>query len=97
MTKITYPLVLDTIGKLKATGSGLSVHCSKCNNNTRLDMDKLIERLGEDHSCMHDDLFPLFYCKRCRDARRPDKHISFTHVANSEPQGGNLYMKAKGG
>lgn len=98
MTKLTYPLTIDTIGKLKATGGGLSVHCSTCNKHSVLDMDRLIERLGEDHGCMHDDLFPLFFCQRCRDAGRPDKDIGFTLIDNTDPQdGANPYMKAKGG
>lgn len=56
MSEMTFPFVVDTLGKMRLDGSRLSVNCSTCNKHTMLDMDKLIERLGEDHGCMHWDL-----------------------------------------
>lgn len=47
MTKLTYPLTVDTLGKVKALGSRISVNCNICHKHTMLDMDKLIERQDE--------------------------------------------------
>lgn len=85
---IKYPLVVDTLGKMRQIGSGLSVHCNThcCHRHVMLDMDDLIERLGEDHGCMHWDLAPHFYCISCRNAGRPDRNISFVHHAITKPK-----------
>ena len=84
MTEITYPFVIDTLGKMRATGDGLSIHCNTylCHKHTVLDLDALIARLGEDHGCMHDDLVGLFFCADCRAAGRPDRNIGFTYHAS---------------
>ncbi len=69
---LSYPLVVDTLGKMRALGMSLSVSCYTylCHKHTWLDMDGLIARLGEDHPGMHDDLLPHFFCSKCRSAGR---------------------------
>ena len=91
--EITYPLVVDTLGKMRMMGSRLSVNCATCNKHTMLDMDDLIERLGEDHGCMATDLKPLFYCVDCRREGRPDRNITFIDHGKPAP---NAYAKSKG-
>lgn len=85
---LSYPLVVDTLGKMRALGMSLSVSCHTylCHKHTWLDMDDLIARLGEDHPCMHDDLKPHFFCSKCRAAGKPDRNIGFTlHVKSPAP------------
>ena len=81
MTEITYLFVVDTLGKMRALGDGLWIHCNTylCYKHTAVDLDALIARLGEDHGCMHDDLVGLFYCSDCRAAGRPDRNVGFTY------------------
>lgn len=88
MAKITYPVTVDTLGKVKALGGGLSVNCSACNKHTMLNMDILIEQLGEDHGSMDADLRPYFFCKDRRAAGRNDKNISFILHAGAPPHPG---------
>lgn len=96
--ELKYPLTVDTLGKVRALKGSISVNCLTCNKHTMLDMDKLIERLGEDHGCMDADLRPYFHCKDCRAAGRNDKNFSFIHHADTTPGGsGNPYLRAKGG
>lgn len=98
MTKLTYPLTVDTLGKVKALGGGISITCNICHKYSLLDLDKLIEKLGEDHGCMDWDLRPLFHCQRCRAGGRNDKNFSFTHHSDTRSDvTKNLYAKAKGG
>lgn len=99
MTKLTYPLTVDTLGKVKALGTRISINCNICHKHTMLDMDKLIERLGEDHGCMDWDLRPRFHCERCRAEGRNDKNFSFIMHADARSDAAikNDYLKAKGG
>ncbi|MER8573543.1 hypothetical protein [Mesorhizobium sp. M1374] len=73
-----YPFVEDTLGKKLQIGSGLSVDCMTCRRHVDLDIQALVDRLGEDHSCMHWDLIKVLFCQPCREAGRPDRNISFT-------------------
>ena len=95
MTKIAYPMTLDTLGKLKAIGTGLSINCNICNKHTMLDMDKLIERLGEDHGCMDWDLRPRFHCERCRAEGRNDKNFVFIQHPDTRSQAAKDYEQLK--
>lgn len=99
MTKLTYPLTLDTLGKLKAVGTRISINCNICHKHTMLDMDKLIEWLGEDHGCMDWDLRPRFHCERCRAEGRNDKNFSFIQHSDTRSDAAkkNDYLHAKGG
>lgn len=87
-----YPFVVDTLGKMKADGSSLSINCHVCNKHTMLDMDRLIGKFGTDHSCMDAELRSHFFCRDCREAGRKDRDFVFiTHTGTS-----NAYAKAKG-
>ena len=75
--EITYPFVLDTLGKLKQTGHEISLNCNVCNNHVMLNTDKLIERFGADHGSMDADLRRYFYCRKCREGGRRDRDFTF--------------------
>lgn len=79
LPEITYPLVVDSIGKMLALGDELSVHCNNhgCHRRARINLEALCRAKGVDHGCMEDDLRPLFFCAPCRQAGRPDRNISF--------------------
>lgn len=46
-------------------GYGIRAHCGKCRRFVELDLHKLGERLGYDHSTMHDDMVPKLVCSKC--------------------------------
>ncbi|MBZ9705407.1 hypothetical protein LB543_01515 [Mesorhizobium sp. ESP7-2] len=79
LPEITYPLKIDTIGKLLALGGEMSVHCrtTGCDHGSRLNLVALGRRIGFDHSSKAQDLAPYFYCPKCRAAGRDDKRIGF--------------------
>lgn len=104
LPEITFPLSVDTIGKMLVLGSELSVHCEThgCHHSAYVNLVQLGYRIGFDHSCMADDLRRHFYCPRCREAGRPEKRIGFIGHARSNPASDwprkvNAYAKAKGG
>lgn len=85
---LSYPLSIDTLGKVHALGMRLSVYCHNylCHRHTWLDMEDMIARFGEDHSSMHDDLKPHFFCSQCRALGKPDRNIAFTlHIKTPAP------------
>ena len=49
-------------------GYKLHANCHNwhCQHNQQLDLVKLRERLGPDHSILHDDLVPKLKCSICR-------------------------------
>jgi hypothetical protein len=55
---------------MHALGMSLSVYCHNylCHRHAWLEMDDLIARFGEDHTCMHDDLKPHFFGNAGRQA-----------------------------
>lgn len=81
LPEITYPLSIDTIGKVLAMGGEMSIHCltTGCNHRSRLNLVALGHRVGFDHSCLAQDLARYFYCPECRQAGRPDKRIGFIY------------------
>lgn len=85
-TKLEYPIVVDTIGKLIAMQSDLRIYCEnpKCiegRHGVVLDLHALGKRLGFDHGCMHDDLKNKFQCSRCGG-----KTVSFRHCPDTRPK-----------
>lgn len=103
LPEITYPLTIDTIGKMLVLGHELSVQCHSfgCGHSGRVNLVMLANRLGVDHPCLEGDLKPHFFCKPCRAAGRPDKNISFTHHTLTDPvspwpREKSAYEKAKG-
>lgn len=104
LPEITYPLSIDTIGKMLVLGHELSVTChtSGCGHGGRVNLVLLARKLGVDHPCLEGDLKPHFYCKPCRDAGRPDKNMSFTRQPRTDPVSPwprqmSAYEKAKSG
>lgn len=81
LPEITYPLSIDTVGKMLAMGHEMSVHCHThgCGHDGRVNLTMLANRFGVDHPCLAADLAPHFHCGRCRAAGRPAKNISFIH------------------
>jgi ribosomal protein S27E len=58
----------------------LRVSCSGCRHNKVLDLHALGERLGYDHSTMHDDLTPKLKCSKCGNKGR--KKLGLTLSSN---------------
>lgn len=87
MPEITYPLSIDTIGKVIVTAHTVWVHCNtyQCNHRGRLNLVPLVYKLGADHSCMADDLRPHVFCPKCREAGKPDRNISFSIMPLTAP------------
>jgi hypothetical protein len=81
LPEITYPLSIDTIGKMLATGMEMSATClnTGCDQSSRVNLVALARRVGIDHSSMADDLKPYFFCPKCRAAGRDDKRVGFLH------------------
>ncbi|WP_436247813.1 hypothetical protein [Mesorhizobium amorphae] len=49
-----------------------------CNRHVKLDVQALVDRLGEDYGCLHWDLIKVLFCEPCRRAGRPDHNLAFT-------------------
>lgn len=79
LPEITYPFTPDTVGKTLAAGEGMSVVCNNygCNRRTRINLVTVARLKSMDFPCMASDLRPLFFCRACRDAGRPDRNIGF--------------------
>lgn len=75
---ITYPLSVDTIGKMLALGQQVQVHCHAygCGHSGRLNLVQLARKVGLDYPCMEGDLKKHVYCPRCREAGR-EQSIGF--------------------
>jgi hypothetical protein len=105
LPEITYPLVVDTIGKTLAMGADISLACYNCegsDRHRRLNLVKLARRYGMDYPSGQDSLIKVVFCPSCRSAGRYDRNIGFIHHANSLPHSiwpreANSYAKAKGG
>lgn len=105
LPEITYPLSIDTIGKMLAMGHEATICCltTGCNHSSRLNLVALGHRIGFDHSCLVQDLDRYFYCPVCRAAGRDDKRIGLVHHTLTDPvsawprQAKSAYEKAKGG
>lgn len=83
LPEITYPLVVDTIGKMLATGCELSVYCCNqgCGRTSRVNLVQLARAKGMDFPSLAGNLKPLIYCAPCREAGRPDRNTGFIHHA----------------
>jgi hypothetical protein len=87
LPEITYPLSIDTIGKMLATGAEMSANClnTGCHQSSRVNLVQLGYRLGFDHSSMAVDLQPYFFCPRCRAAGRDGKRVGFIQSTLTDP------------
>jgi hypothetical protein len=88
LPEITYPLSINTIGKVLATGHEISITCHRCNRHRYINLVQLSYKLGMDHSSMAVDLKPHFYCPACREAGKPDRDIAFTLHVPTAPKSG---------
>lgn len=80
---ITYPLSVDTIGKLLALGHEITVHCHAygCGRSGRLNLVLLASKVGVDYPCGDADLKRHTHCPACRAAGRDPKNIGFINHA----------------
>jgi hypothetical protein len=88
LPEITYPLVVDTVGKMLALGEELTVYCMDRHcypHSDRVNLVKFARRWGVDHGCMKWDLLPRFYCRSCREAGRPDRNLAFSRSPCTYP------------
>lgn len=90
LPEITYPLVVDTIGKMIALGEDLSVYCNNhgCHRGQRVNLAMLAHRVGMAFPSDARALKPMFFCSLCRDAGRPDRNISFIIAPCTVPHSG---------
>jgi hypothetical protein len=60
-------IVINTLGKMRRYQMGLTVYCAEddCGHGSRLNLDYLCERLGEDHGCLAADMKVHFRCQKC--------------------------------
>lgn len=72
---------LSTIQALIDHPHTLRAWCDRCGHHKVLDLQALGERLGFNHSTMHDDLTPKLRCDRCGG-----KKISLT-LSHGAPKG----------
>lgn len=69
------PCDIDTIGRLIEFNHRVALYCENyrgglsCGFVKWLDLEKLAERLGSDHGCLHDDLVPHLWCTKCGGKR----------------------------
>ncbi|MDG4874227.1 hypothetical protein P9273_03825 [Mesorhizobium sp. WSM4935] len=103
LPEITYPLVIDTVGKTLAMGEEISVHCHTygCGHTGRLNLVSIARRRGMNYSSGEAALREVIYCPRCREAGRNDKNVGFIHHTLADPfskwpRQRNDYAKAKG-
>jgi hypothetical protein len=52
-------------GKKLGSAGRLHANCMHCQHSQALDLVDLRERLGPDHSVLHDDLAPKLKCSKC--------------------------------
>lgn len=78
LPQITYPLKVDTIGKLIVLGYEVTGYCHNegCRHSRRVNLVALARRRGV-------DLPPrmvrsALYCRPCREAGQPDRNVSLT-------------------
>jgi len=98
LPQITYPLKLDTIGKLIATGHEVTAYCNAygCRHSGRLNLVMLGRKLGMDHGSLARDLLPHIHCPKCREAGRNDRDLQLILSAPTWPHS-VLRGKIKGG
>lgn len=86
-------IVIDHIQALIDHPYKLTAWCNRCRHHKVLDLQKLGERLGFDHSILHDDLTPKLRCEECGGkniglilAYTKKQHVNpFERNANSWP------------
>jgi hypothetical protein len=79
LPEITYPLTIDTIGKVLALGHEITVHCHNygCGHSGRLNLVRIARKVGMDYPCGEAALKTQTHCPVCRAAGRDPKNIGF--------------------
>jgi hypothetical protein len=75
---MTESIVIDHIRALIDHHYQLRVNC-RCHHNRILDLQALGERLGFDHSTMHDDLTPKLKCSKCGGTGRKNLGLTISY------------------
>lgn len=78
LPEITYPLSIDTIGKVMATAGEISMHCRTCRRHVRLNLVKIAKKHGMDYGCLDPNLRKVVVCGVCVEAGRDGRAIDFT-------------------
>ena len=73
-------IVIDHIRSLIDHHYDLRATCHGCRNNKVLDLHALGERLGFDHSTMHDDLTPKLRCSKCGGTGRKKLALTLSYA-----------------
>ena len=89
---MTGTIVLDHIRALIDHQYELRASCYGCRHNQVLDLHALGERLGFDHSTMHDDLTPKLKCSKCGGSGR--KRLGLT-LSYDGPRKAKLIPRSK--
>ena len=76
---MTGAIVLDRIRALIEHHYELRAACHGCRHNQVLDLHALGERLGFDHSTMHEDLTPKLKCSQCGATGRKKLGLTLTY------------------
>jgi hypothetical protein len=76
---MTGAIVLDHIRALIDHHYQLRASCYGCRHNMVLDLQALGERLGFDHSTMHDDLTPKLKCSKCGGTGRKKLGLTLSY------------------
>jgi hypothetical protein len=63
MVEPTYPLIVDTLGKLIDVGQHVQPHCDDCGNGLGVNMGRLAAKVGRDFRLIG-QRFPL-WCPLC--------------------------------
>lgn len=87
MPEITYPLAVDTIGKVLALGEEITVHCHNygCGRHGRLNLVQLARKVGMDYPCGDIALKKHTHCPKCREVGSDPKNIGFiSHALTRE-------------
>jgi hypothetical protein len=90
----------ETIQHFIDSGDRYEVCCHVCHHHAKLDMLKLLDRLGPEHGCLHGDIIHNYKCSRCGEKRKlgliRSPQGNDTRGLRAPPTR-NLYAKAKGG
>jgi hypothetical protein len=71
-------VTIRTIGDHLDQGNKISAECNTCQRRVKLDLEKLAEQLGRDHSALVGALGPKLKCSRCGS-----KGVCFTVHVNA--------------
>lgn len=79
LPEITYPLSIDTVGMVLATGHDITMYCHECDRKAvRLNLVQIAKRYGVDYSSLAPSLIKVVSCAVCKAEGRPRKNISFS-------------------